>query len=461
MSFIIQKQVKLPRQTMVTAWTIMLAAIAPMLDATMINIAVKQLTQDFSTTIGMIQWAMTGYILALALAVPITGWLMLRFDGKKVLILSVLVFGLTSVLVGFSWKISLFIFFRLLQGFSAGIITPLMSTLLVKTAGPENIGKVIAIVTTPMIFGPIFGPVLGGLLIEFSSWQWLFFINVGVVALAIPLLIRNLPDFPAVDASRKLDIIGILLLSGMSIAMIMGISKAADSASFLIPSTLLWLAIGGGLLLAYILYDRHSPYPTVLPLRLFHHRTFKATSIGLFLANIAIMGPMFLLPLIFQNMLELTTIGAALALIPQGLGMLVMRPYIGRMIDKVGAKRVVLVSVALSMLGSVPLVFITQQTSFIWLSFVLFTRGMGVGGITIALSSDAYTGLDEQDLPPAGVGINVIENFGSSFGTALLATVFAATTLTAGQVAGFHAGFLVSIIALILVALPALFLTPK
>ena len=120
-----------------------------------------------------------------------------------------------------------------------------MSTLLVKTAGPENIGKVIAIVTTPMIFGPIFGPVLGGLLIEFSSWQWLFFINVGVVALAIPLLIRNLPDFPAVDASRKLDIIGILLLSGMSIAMIMGISKAADSASFLTPSTLLWLAIGG------------------------------------------------------------------------------------------------------------------------------------------------------------------------------------------------------------------------
>lgn len=336
-----------------------------------------------------------------------------------------------------------------------------MSTLLVKTAGPENIGKVIAIVTTPMIFGPIFGPVLGGLLIEFSSWQWLFFINVGVVALAIPLLIRNLPDFPAVDASRKLDIIGILLLSGMSIAMIMGISKAADSASFLTPSTLLWLAIGGGLLLAYILYDRHSPYPTVLPLRLFHHRTFKATSIGLFLANIAIMGPMFLLPLIFQNMLGLTTIGAALALIPQGLGMLVMRPYIGRMIDKVGAKRVVLVSVALSMLGSVPLVFIAQQTSFIWLSFVLFTRGMGVGGITIALSSDAYTGLDEQDLPPAGVGINVIENFGSSFGTALLATVFAATTLTAGQVAGFHAGFLVSIIALILVALPALFLTPK
>ena len=307
----------------------------------MINIAFKQLTQDFSTTIGMVQWAMTGYILALALAVPISGWLMLRFDGKKVLILSVLAFGLMSILVGFSWKISLFIFFRLLQGFSAGIITPLMSTLLVKTAGPENIGKVIAIVTTPMIFGPIFGPVLGGLLIEFSSWQWLFFINVGVVALAIPLLVRNLPDFPAVDALRRLDIIGILLLSGMSIAMILGISKATDSASFMTPSTLVWLAVGGGLLLVYISYDRLSPYPTVLPLRLFHHRTFKATSIGLFLANIAIMGPMFLLPLIFQNILELTTIEAALALIPQGLGMLVMRPYIGRMIDKVGAKRVV------------------------------------------------------------------------------------------------------------------------
>ena len=118
-------------------------------------------------------------------------------------------------------------------------------------------------------------------------------------------------------------------------------------------------------------------------------------------------------------------------------------------------------SVALSMLGSVPLVFITQQTSFIWISLILFTRGLGIGGITIALSSDAYTGLEEQDLPPAGVGINVIENLGSSFGTALLATVFAATTLTAGQVAGFHASFLVAIIALVLVTLPALFLTEK
>ncbi|GAB2022306.1 MDR family MFS transporter [Pseudolactococcus yaeyamensis] len=452
---------KMPHQTMRAAWTLTLAAIAPMLDSTMVNIAVKELTQDFSTSLGTIQWAMTGYILALAVAVPVSGWLMNHFNGKKVLILAVIMFGLTSVLAGLSWRVEVFIFFRLLQGFSAGIITPLMSTLLVKTAGPENIGKVIAIVTTPMIFGPIFGPVLGGFIIELTSWQWLFYINVAVVAVTVPLMMKNLPNFPAFDRESRLDSLGILLLATMSIAFIFGVSKAADQASFTNPTTLIWLGLGFALMLAYIIYDRHTTSQTVLPLTLFRYTTFKATSVGLFLANIAIMGPMLILPLFFQNMLELTPIEAALALMPQGLGMLITRPYIGRMIDKVGAKKVVLVSVILSIVGSLPLVFITSHTSLIWLSSLLFIRGMSVGGITIPLSSDAYTGLDEKELPQASVGVNVIENLGSGFGTALLATVVASVTVTNGTLSGFHAGFLVSVIILALISLPALFLTYK
>ncbi|GHU35578.1 MFS transporter [Bacilli bacterium] len=452
---------KIPRPTMLAAWTLTLAVIAPMLDATMVNIAVKALTQDFSTSLSVIQWGMTGYILALAVAVPISGWLMNHFNGKRVLILAVLAFGLTSVLAGLSWRVEIFIFFRLLQGFSAGIITPLMATLLVKTAGPENIGKVIAIVTTPMIFGPIFGPVLGGFIIEFSSWQWIFYINIAVVAVTVPLMMRNLPDFPAFNRESRLDIVGILLLAAMSVAFIFGVSKAADQASFTNPTTLIWLGLGFALLLAYIVYDHRTTHQTVLPLTLFRHTTFKATSIGLFLTNMAIMGPMLILPLFFQNMLELTTIEAALALMPQGLGMLITRPYIGRMIDQVGAKKVVLVSVVLSIIGSLPLILITPHTSLHWLSVLLFIRGMSIGGITIPLSSDAYTGLDEQELPQASVGVNVIENLGSGFGTALLATVVASVTVSNGILSGFHTGFLVSVIILALISLPALFLTDK
>lgn len=155
------KEPGLPKEILMAAWAIALGAIAPMLDSTMVNIAIDKLNKDFSTTLDTIQWSITGYVLALAIAVPVSGWLMNKFNGKKILIGAVIAFGVTSVFAGISWDVSSFILFRMLQGFSAGIITPLMSTLLVKTAGPENIGKVMAIVSTPMILGPILGPVIG------------------------------------------------------------------------------------------------------------------------------------------------------------------------------------------------------------------------------------------------------------------------------------------------------------
>jgi len=119
------KKPGLPKEILTAAWAIALGAIAPMLDSTMVNIAINKLTKDFNTTLDIIQWSITGYVLALAIAVPISGWLMNKFNGKKVFVGAVIAFGVISILAGISWDISSFIFFRLLQGFSAGIITPL------------------------------------------------------------------------------------------------------------------------------------------------------------------------------------------------------------------------------------------------------------------------------------------------------------------------------------------------
>jgi len=199
-----------PKEILTASWAIALGAIAPMLDSTMVNIAINELTKDFNTTLDTIQWAITGYVLALAIAVPVSGWFMNKFNGKKIFIGAVIAFGVISVFAGMSWNISSFIFFRLLQGFSAGIITPLMSTLLVKTAGPENIGKVMAIVSTPMIFGPILGPVIGGLIVQGASWHWIFFINVFIVLIAAPLMMKTIPDFEPFNKKSKLDAFGII-----------------------------------------------------------------------------------------------------------------------------------------------------------------------------------------------------------------------------------------------------------
>ncbi|WP_178022082.1 DHA2 family efflux MFS transporter permease subunit [uncultured Paenibacillus sp.] len=466
MENVIGKERELPKEILVAAWAIALGAIAPMLDSTMVNIAIDVLIQDFHTTLDIIQWSITGYVLALAMAVPISGWLMNQFNGKKIFIGAVVAFGVISVFVGFSWNIFSFILFRLLQGFSAGIITTLMFTLLVKTAGPDYLGRVMAIVSTPMILGPILGPVLGGFIVQGASWHWIFFINVLIVLVAAPLMMRRIPDFEPFNKGSKLDVLGIACLSLMSAALIYGITKAADHASFNNPETLLWVGIGLALAASYFAYNRSMKNQTVLPMNLFAHRSFLASSVGLFLANMAIMGPMLILPLFFQHFRHFTAIEAALALIPQGLGMLVTRPLIGKMIDRIGAKYVVMFSLVLSLIGSIPLIFITDRTSMVWISLVLFVRGTSVGGINLPLTSDAYTGLDDHQLPEAGVGINIIENLGASFGSAVIATVVATVVqglqpTVANGLIGYHAGFFVSTFVLILIFIPGLFLTHK
>ncbi|WP_160044822.1 MULTISPECIES: MDR family MFS transporter [Paenibacillus] len=460
------KEPGLPREILMAAWAIALGAIAPMLDSTMVNIAIDKLNKDFNTTLDTVQWSVTGYALALAIAVPVSGWLMNKYSGKKIYIGAVIAFGIISVLAGISWDISSFIFFRLLQGFSAGIITTLMSTLLVKTAGPENVGKVMAIVSTPMILGPILGPVIGGFIVQGASWHWIFFINVFIVLIAAPLMMKKIPDFEPFNKDGKLDVFGIIDLSFMSAALIYGITKAADHASFTNRETILWVGIGLALALIYFVYNRIRKNQTVLPMDLFAHKSFAAASIGLFLANIAVMGPMLILPLFFQNLRHFTAIEAALALIPQGVGMLVTRPMIGKMIDKIGAKYVVMASLVLSLIGSIPLIFITDKTSMIWISIVLFIRGTSFGGIMLPLTSDAYTGLDSKQLPEAGVGINMIENVGSSFGSAVIATVVAAAVqgmqpTISNDLKGYHAGFFVSAVVLAVIFIPSLFLTHK
>lgn len=314
------KEPGLPKEILTAAWAIALAAIAPMLDSTMVNIAIDKLNKDFNTPLDTIQWSITGYVLALAIAGPVSGWLMNKFNGKKIFIGAVIAFGVTSVLAGISWNISSFVFFRLLQGFSAGIITPIMSTLLVKTAGPENLGKVIAIVSTPMILGPILGPVIGGFIVQVASWHWIFFINVFIVLIAVPFMMKTIPDFKPFNKDSKLDVFGVINLSLMSATVIYGITKAARHASFNNSETILWMGIGLSLAVIYFIYNRIRKNQTVLPMNLFAHKSFTASSIGLLLANIAILGPMLILPLFFQNFRHFTAIEAALALIPQRSG---------------------------------------------------------------------------------------------------------------------------------------------
>lgn len=461
--FLSQQSTKIPADIMKSAWALALGAIAPMLDSTMVNIAVNQLTQEFKVPLDIVQWSITGYVLALAIAVPISGWFMDQFNSKKVFIFAATLFGLVSIGLGLSWTIQMFIILRLIQGFSAGIITTLMSTMLVKIAGEQYLGRVMAIVSTPMILGPIFGPVLGGFIIHTVSWHWIFFINVIITLVLVPIMAKVLPSFSPINQSKRLDIIGVILLSLISVLFIDSVTEASKKASFTNIETVVTFLSAIGLVVIYLIYNRKKNYATVLPTTLFTQRNYGLSSLGLFLANIAVLGPMILFPIFFQRVNGFNETEAAMLLMPQGIGMLIARPYIGRLTDQYGAKIVIIVCVSCSVIGTLPFIFISQPTPIIFDVVALFIRGLFVGGIMLPLTNSAYIGLNSKAISEAGVGINMIENIGSSFGSALMASITSAA-LTYVHVSNlniataYHLGFGISIIILMIIIVPALFL---
>lgn len=188
-----KRETTITKSMMVIAWVLALGTMAPMLDTTMINIAVNRLAADFHTTLSMVQWTITGFTLMMGIVVPISGWLLNRFSGRDVYIWAEVIFGLTSMLVGLSPNINVLIGLRLLQGASASLILTLMTTLLIDTVGSDKIGRIMAIVGVPMTLGPMIGPILGGIIVRYLSWRWIFFVNVPVALLAVWALIRFVP----------------------------------------------------------------------------------------------------------------------------------------------------------------------------------------------------------------------------------------------------------------------------
>ena len=267
--------------------------------------------------------------------------------------------------------------------------------------------------------------------------------------------------------------------------------KAAHKANFSNPSTLTFLATGVSLLIIYVIWGAIRGEKAVIPLNLFRHGSFNGSVIGLFIAGTVLNGAMLLLPLFFQNVRHMSVLMASLALIPQGLGMLISRPLTGRLTDSIGAKYVVLVSVFIAFVGTIPFYWITQSTPYWIIAVVLLVRGIGAGGILTPLMADSYSGMRIDQISSATIGSRILQNIGSAFGSALVTTVVTAFSAShvksfqhqlktgslkpaSGQLAAFihqhlvairldafQQGFLMISLAALLIILPTLLLSNK
>src|SRR5215217_6778222 len=236
----------LDRELLVLGAVVAIGMVLAILDATIVNVAVPTLGREFQTSISSIQWVMTGYLLAFASAIPVTGWASARFGARRVWIDALLLFMAGSALAGAAWSIDALIVFRVLQGFAAGLLMPVGQTILAQAAGPQRMGRVMSVIGVPMLLAPIFGPIIGGAIVDQVSWRWIFFVNLPVGVVAVALAWRLLPAAAPRNGGR-LDLAGLALVSPGLAILVYGLSEAGAGGGF--GSTRVIVGVAAGLAL--------------------------------------------------------------------------------------------------------------------------------------------------------------------------------------------------------------------
>lgn len=441
------------------AGILVLGAMAPLLDSTVVNVAIRTLGRELAVSVSTVQWVSTGYLLALAMAVPITGWTVERYGAKRMWLTALVLFLVGSVLSGLAWDIGSLIVFRVVQGIGGGLMLPILQTLLMRAAGGRPIGKLMAVITLPALVGPILGPVVGGLILGHLSWRWIFYINVPICLAAIVLAWRSLAADPP-RRGHRLDVVGLLLLSPALAALIYGLSQVGDQGGFDHPQVLVPLLAGVLLLGGFLWHALHTDAP-LIDLRLFRTRAFAASSTLLFLSGLAMFGSMLLLPLYYQQVRGASVVAAGVLLAPQGVGSLLARAA-GGLTDRIGPRPVILAGIVLTALGTVPFAMADQHTNGLLLAAAQVVRGVGLSAATMAVMIGAFNGLPREQIPHASSTTRIMQQVGGSFGTAVLAVILQTQLADhpgpAGQALAFGHTFTLALAFTALAVVPALLL---
>src|ERR687891_940611 len=428
----------LDRSTIVVAVVATLGLIMAVLDTTIVNVALDTLAKDMHVSLATGQWISTGYLLSLAAVIPISGWVTERFGSKPTWIASIALFAGGSALCALATSAGELIVFRVLQGIGGGMLVPVGFTLVAQSAGPTRIGRVLAVVGVPILLGPIFGPIIGGLIVDNAPWQWIFVVNVPIAVVAIFTAARLLhPDAGRADAGA-LDWLGVALLCPGMAGIVFGLSETESHGGLDHPIAFGPIVAGLVLVGLFVWHSGRVARP-LIDVRLFRSRGFRASAIATFLLGGALFGTLLVLPLYYQVARGQSALDAGLLIAPQGLGAATMLPISGRLTDRLGGGPVVLAGCCLVALATLPLAFVSDHTPYALLGGVLFVRGLGLGASIQPTIAAAYALLDSAQVPRATAALNTIRQVGGSIGTALLAVVLqheGAAVLPAGGARG-------------------------
>ena len=412
-------------QRLIVTVGVMLAVLLQVLDTTIANVALPHMAADLSATQEQINWVLTSYIVSSAIALPISGWLADEVGRKRLLLISVVGFTVTSVMCASAVSLTEMVVFRALQGVSGAFIVPLAQATLFDINPREKHGQAMALFGGGVMIGPILGPVLGGWLTDNYNWRWVFLVNLPVGIICVLLMARFMPK--AEQHERKFDLFGFALLGLALGALQMFLDRGEQNDWFSSWETIIELGLAISASWMFIVHMLTAKHP-LFERGMFADRNFATGVLFMAVTGVLLLAGLALLPPLLQNMYGYSVLQSGFLTAPRGVGTLISMLLAGRLVGRMDSR--LLVGIGVTLMG-VSLYMMTgfaidQPSKPVIVSGVV--QGLGLGLIFVPLQSLAFETLTPRLRTTAAALLNLARNVGGSVGISVVSTQLARMT---------------------------------
>ena len=401
---------------------IMLGTIMQVLDTTIANVALPHMAASLGAAQNEITWVLTFYIVAAAIATPLTGWMSDRIGQKRLFLFSVIGFTIASALCGIATSLPEMVMFRVLQGICGAFIAPLAQTVLLNINPKERIGQAMAIYGMGIMVAPIIGPTLGGWLTESFDWRWVFLVNLPVGILTVFMLFVYMPE--STIKQRRFDFFGFGMLALGVGALQLMLDRGADNGWFSSEET--WVELG--LLIAgvwvFIVHSFTAEQPFI-DLRIFKDMNFTLGSVFMFIVGITLFSGLALLPPLLQNLMGYPVIFSSVIMAPRGFATLISMMIVGRLTGKVDARILMLFGTGMMAWSLYQMTNFNLQMDYWPVIWTGVMQGFGMGFVFVPLSTMAFATIAPAFRADGTSMFSLVRNMGQGVGISIVTAVLA------------------------------------
>jgi DHA2 family multidrug resistance protein len=402
---------------------VMLATFMEVLDTTVVNVSLPHIASSMAATTEEATWALTSYLVANAIILPMTGWLASRFGRKRLLMLSTAGFTLSSFLCGIAPNLASLVIFRIIQGATGGALQPLSQAVLLESFKPEERGRAMGFWGLGIVVAPILGPVVGGWLTENYSWRWVFYINLPFGVLSLFMTNMFVFDPPYLKRDEKgIDFWGMGMLV-VGIGALQYVLDKGQTEDWFASRTILTLSIVAAVTLVVLVIHQLRSKNPIIDLHVFKHRSY---AVGVFLMTVVgfiLYGSLVLLPVMLQTLFGYSSLEAGKAMAPRGMGSLLLMPIVGILTSKLDPRKMLVVGLIIGggtlwWLGALNLN--AGFWDFMWPQFL---QGAGMALLFVPLTTVSMASIERDRMGYATSLFNLMRNIGGSIGIAMTNTI--------------------------------------